>query len=207
MSLMVKNWLCTKHVGKSDWLRLPFRLVYRILILISVFPSFSFLSFLLCSLFLKTKKNKNTKKNTNKKISKTPLPGCKSWRKKFEHWKHSRGPKNPPNTFLIFRNFLCFSFSFLPYPIWEKIGVLVCTLVVSVTKNQLFYFLNWQSKIFIITNISDFRLNSPFIHDVLPDYRCPPIIKWSAAFSTPHHPRANGWAKWDEILYVGSSGP
>ena len=39
-------------------------------------------------LLKKNPKNKQTKKtNKNKqKISKTPLPGCKSWRKKFEHW-------------------------------------------------------------------------------------------------------------------------
>ena len=26
------------------------------------------------------------KKKTEKKLSKTPMPGCKSWRKKLEHW-------------------------------------------------------------------------------------------------------------------------
>ena len=35
----------------------------------------------------KKKKKKKKKKilKTQKKISKTPMPGCKSWRKKFEH--------------------------------------------------------------------------------------------------------------------------
>ena len=40
-----------------------------------------------CDWKTKNKKQKTKNKKQTKKISKTPLPSCKSWRKKREHWK------------------------------------------------------------------------------------------------------------------------